>query len=120
MTLPVSVLLRPLAELKEDEWTVAELTINNYGEEPIKFLKIEVFGDIEMEKPLQVDFLSPDELLSYQVKIRVLSGDGVAVIKASKIEEGNVVDFMATTMRFPCVPSKRTEKRGYKKFTSFR
>ncbi|MCX8174422.1 MAG: hypothetical protein N3F63_07465 [Thermoplasmata archaeon] len=119
MTLPVSVLLRPLAELKEDEWAVAEITVNNYGEEPIKFLKIEVFGDIEMEKPLQIDALGPDELLSYQVRIRVLSADGVAVIKASKIEEGNVVEFMATTMRLPCISAKRTERKGFKKYAAY-
>lgn len=119
MSLPVSVLLRPLAELREGEWTFAELTVNNYGEEPIRFLKIEVFGDIEMEKPLQIDFLNPDELLSFQVKIRVLSADGVAVVKASKIVDGNVVDFMATTLRLPCTPSKQAVRRSFKKYAAY-
>lgn len=119
MTLPVSVLLRPLEELKEDEWALAEVTVNNYGEEPIKLLKIEVFGDIEIEKPLQIDYLCPDELLSYQVKVRVLGSDGLVVIKASKIDEGNVVDFTATTMRLHCPHTKRVERKGFKKYAAY-
>ncbi|MEM3444855.1 MAG: hypothetical protein QXJ27_00730 [Thermoplasmata archaeon] len=120
MPLPVTVLIRPLGELKEDEWCLAEVTVNNYGEEPIKFLKIEVFGDVEIEKPIQIDSLSPDELLSFQVRIRVLSAEGVVVVKASKIEEGNVVDFMATTLRLPCTPSRQTIRKNFKKYLACR
>jgi hypothetical protein len=118
MTLPVSLLLRPLGELKEDEWCMAELTVNNYGEEPISFIKVEIFGDIEAEKPVQIDKLEIDELLSFQIKVRALNPDGVVVLKASKIEGGHIVDFMATTMKFSVRHEQRKMHRAYRRYAA--
>ncbi|MGB9635718.1 MAG: hypothetical protein ACPL1Y_00490, partial [Thermoplasmata archaeon] len=68
--------------------------------------------------PLQIDALATDELLSYQIKIRPLNSEGIVVLKASEIQDGNVVDFAATTMRFPISGTKTVGVKGYKRFAA--
>jgi len=117
MVLPISVVVRPISELKVNEWGSVEVMVNNYGEETLKSLRLEIFGDFEMEKPIEIEKIGQDELLSFQVRLRTLNPEGVGVIRVTTLGEEKA---FTTTLRLPCAQPRKSEKKNFKRFTAYK